>query len=122
MRSTRCCRYVLSRKRMDKPAAQLTTDYCSMPNPPLPRLAPRLPDSHKGNYGHALLVGGSRGMSGAIGLAGMAALRSGAGLVTVATAEACQSVVAGVEPTYMTTRPACGEKKRRTEARHPREA
>ena len=47
------------------------------PNPPLPRLAVRDPDSHKGDYGRALLVGGSRGMTGAIALAGMAALRGG---------------------------------------------
>jgi NAD(P)H-hydrate epimerase len=48
------------------------------------------------------LIGGSRGMAGAISLAGMATLRSGAGLVTIATADACQSVVAGFEPSYMT--------------------
>ena len=53
-------------------------------NTPLPQLAPRLADSHKGDYGRALLVGGSRGMSGAIALAGMATLRSGAGLVMLA--------------------------------------
>lgn len=48
-----------------------------------------------------LLVGGSRGMTGAMGLAGTAALRSGAGLVTVAVPECCQFVVAGYEPAYM---------------------
>ena len=51
---------------------------------PLPQLAPRSHDSHKGDYGRALLIGGSRGMSGAIALAGRATLRSGAGLVTLA--------------------------------------
>ena len=49
----------------------------------LPRLPPRAAESHKGDYGRALLIGGSRGMSGAIALAGMAALRAGAGLVTL---------------------------------------
>ena len=39
--------------------------------------------SHKGTYGHALIVAGSRGMAGASVLSGKAALRSGAGLVTV---------------------------------------
>src|SRR5262245_1163740 len=73
-----------------------------MPNPPLPKLAPRPPDSHKGTFGHALLIGGSRGMAGAISLAGMAALRSGAGLVTIATSEACLNTVASFEPSYMT--------------------
>ncbi len=42
-------------------------------------------NSHKGHYGHVLVVGGAPGMSGAVRLAGEAALRSGAGLVTVAT-------------------------------------
>jgi ADP-dependent NAD(P)H-hydrate dehydratase len=73
-----------------------------MANPPLPRLPPRPVDSHKGLFGHVLLVGGSRGMAGAISLAGMAALRSGAGLVTVATPEVCLNTVAGFEPSYMT--------------------
>jgi len=69
---------------------------------PLPRLAPRPADSHKGDYGRALLVGGSRGMSGAISLAGKAALRGGAGLVTLAMPSTVQVVVAAFEPSYMT--------------------
>jgi len=69
---------------------------------PLPKLPPRLADSHKGDYGRALLIGGSRGMSGAISLAGRAALRSGAGLVTLAVPHSVQEVVAGYEPSYMT--------------------
>jgi ADP-dependent NAD(P)H-hydrate dehydratase / NAD(P)H-hydrate epimerase len=47
-------------------------------------LAPRPLDSNKGMYGHALIVGGSLGKSGAAAMAGMAALRAGAGLSTVA--------------------------------------
>src|SRR5688500_4276538 len=69
---------------------------------PLPHLPPRRADSHKGDYGRALLVGGSRGMSGAIALAGRATLRSGAGLVTVAVPHVIQNVVATFEPSYMT--------------------
>jgi len=69
---------------------------------PLPRLAPRKPDSHKGDFGRALLIGGSQGMAGAIALAGMATLRSGAGLVKLATAAACQPTVAAFEPSAMT--------------------
>ncbi len=68
----------------------------------LPRLGPRRADSHKGDYGRALLVGGSRGMSGAIALAGKAALRSGAGLVTLAVPRCIQDVVATFEPSFMT--------------------
>lgn len=50
--------------------------------------------SHKGDYGHVLLIGGARGYSGAIALAGQAALRSGCGLVTVLTPDSIANVVA----------------------------
>lgn len=69
---------------------------------PLPRLAPRKPESNKGDYGHALVIGGSRGMSGAVTLAGRAVLRSGAGLVTLAVPASIQDVVAAGEACYMT--------------------
>lgn len=68
----------------------------------LPQLPPREPESHKGDFGRALLIGGSRGMTGAIALAGMAALRGGAGLVQLAVAETSLDVVASYEPSYMT--------------------
>ena len=71
-------------------------------DPPLPALLPRRPDSHKGDYGHALLVGGSTGMAGAIAMAGIACLRSGGGLVTLATASTCQATVAAFESSAMT--------------------
>jgi NAD(P)H-hydrate epimerase len=59
-------------------------------------------DSHKGTYGHALIVAGSMGKSGAAILAARGALRSGAGLVTVATpADALSTVAAGM-PEMMT--------------------
>jgi NAD(P)H-hydrate epimerase len=69
----------------------------------LPRLPPRKPDAHKGDFGTALIVGGSRGMAGAAGLAGMAALRGGAGLVRLAVADAILDTVAMFEPSYMTS-------------------
>ena len=68
----------------------------------LPRLPPRHSDSHKGDFGRALLIGGSQGMAGAIALAGMACLRSGAGLVKLAVPECILDCVAGFEPSYMT--------------------
>jgi hydroxyethylthiazole kinase-like uncharacterized protein yjeF len=74
---------------------------------PLPRLAPRAAESHKGDFGRALLIGGSQGMAGAIAMAGMAALRSGAGLVKLATPSACQPTVAGFEPGAMTVALPC---------------
>ncbi len=69
---------------------------------PLPQLAPRRTDSHKGDYGRVLVLGGSRGMAGAAALAGMAAIRGGAGLVTVATPASVQATVASFSPCYMT--------------------
>jgi NAD(P)H-hydrate epimerase len=68
----------------------------------LPRLPPRQPEAHKGDFGSVLVVGGSRGMAGAAALAGMAALRGGAGLVRLAVSEAILDTVAGIEPSYMT--------------------
>ena len=47
-------------------------------------LTPRDPESHKGTFGHVLLVAGSRGMAGAAALAARGAMRAGAGLVTIA--------------------------------------
>lgn len=68
----------------------------------LPRLPDRHPESHKGTFGTALLIGGARGMAGAISLAGMAALRAGAGLVRLAVPDVCLELVASFEPSYMT--------------------
>ena len=65
-------------------------------------LAPRPRDSNKGMYGHALIVGGSFGKSGAAAMAGMAALRAGAGLSTVATPTRVLSSVAAFAPELMT--------------------
>jgi ADP-dependent NAD(P)H-hydrate dehydratase len=77
--------------------------FCLPDQPwPLPRLAPRQADAHKGSFGTALIVGGSRGMTGAAALAGMAALRGGAGLVRVAVPDVCLDTVAGHDPAYMT--------------------
>jgi hydroxyethylthiazole kinase-like uncharacterized protein yjeF len=63
---------------------------------------PRKPEGHKGDYGHALIVAGSVGKTGAAVLASWAALRAGAGLVTVATAEPALPLVASHTPEVMT--------------------
>jgi NAD(P)H-hydrate epimerase len=65
-------------------------------------LAPRPRDSNKGMYGHALIVGGSFGKSGAAAMAGMAALRAGAGLSTVATPARVLTSVASFAAELMT--------------------
>lgn len=54
----------------------------------------RKKDTHKGSYGHLLVIAGSLGKTGAAALAGRAALRTGAGLVTVATAQSVLAIVA----------------------------
>ncbi|MBV4476312.1 NAD(P)H-hydrate dehydratase [Pseudomonas botevensis] len=51
----------------------------------LPRLAARPPTAHKGRFGHVLLIGGDHGFGGAILLSSESALRSGAGMVSLAT-------------------------------------
>ncbi len=48
---------------------------------------PRKRDSNKGDYGHVLVVGGAPGKTGAAAMSGLAALRAGAGLVSVACAD-----------------------------------
>ena len=64
-------------------------------------LPERRPDSHKGTYGHLLVIAGSRGKSGAAALAGLASLRSGVGLCTVATPDDALSDVLAHAPELM---------------------
>jgi NAD(P)H-hydrate epimerase len=67
---------------------------------PFVKARPR--DAHKGHFGHVLIAAGSRGRTGAAHLAAAAALRSGAGLVTVATPSSCLPIVASLGAEYMT--------------------
>lgn len=70
--------------------------------PGLARLGPRARDTSKRDYGRVLVVGGSTGMAGAPALAGLAALRSGAGLVEVIVPESVVAIAAGFDPCLMT--------------------
>jgi len=54
--------------------------------------ASRKPESHKGNFGHVLVIGGAPGKMGAAAMAGLSALRAGAGLVTVACSDPARLV------------------------------
>lgn len=63
---------------------------------------PRPPDAHKGTFGHLLVVAGSVGKTGAAALAGRGALRSGVGLVTIATPQSQQPIVAALGMEMMT--------------------
>ena len=65
-------------------------------------IEPRTADSHKGDFGRVTVVAGSVGKTGAAFLAGMGALRSGAGLVTIATPGSCLPIVASMSPELMT--------------------
>ncbi|MEM7391689.1 MAG: NAD(P)H-hydrate dehydratase [Verrucomicrobiota bacterium] len=67
-----------------------------------PLFAKRKADTHKGSYGHVLMMGGSKGYSGAIIMAARAALRGGAGLVTVLTPYSVLPLVAASYPEIMT--------------------
>ncbi len=59
----------------------------SEPHDFVPLLAPRQSETHKGDFGHVLLMGGAPGKAGAAAMSGLAALRMGAGLVTVACSD-----------------------------------
>lgn len=75
-------------------AAQKTNHYYITYNSVRPLLKPRKKFSHKGSYGHALLMAGSKGKSGAAIISAKAAMRSGCGLLTVSSnSETIQSLL-----------------------------
>ena len=98
-------------------AGQIVFDALSVPDPvhdaqmPVARLIqrselrdwlpPRRRTAHKGDHGHVLLIGGDHGMAGAILIAARAALRSGAGFVSVATRAAHVGALVAAQPEIM---------------------
>ena len=69
-----------------------------------PLFLPRPRGAHKGDFGHVLVIGGAHGKGGAAAMAGLSALRAGAGLVTVATDESERPAVTTLAPELMTQR------------------
>ncbi len=69
----------------------------------VPALSPRAETTHKGEAGRVAILAGSRGMSGAAVLCGLAALRGGAGLVRVYAPASIQPIIAMSEPSLLTT-------------------
>jgi hydroxyethylthiazole kinase-like uncharacterized protein yjeF len=63
---------------------------------------PRPDEAHKGDFGHVLVIGGALDTAGSAALAGIAALRTGAGLVTIACPRSVQPAIAGFAPELMT--------------------
>lgn len=59
-------------------------------------------DSHKGDYGHVVVIAGSMGKTGAAVLAGLSVLKAGAALVTIATPKSCLPIIASSSPEIMT--------------------
>lgn len=72
-----------------------------------PLLPARRRDAHKGDFGRVLVAAGSRGLAGAAVLAARAALKAGAGLVTVACPESERKLIACALPEAMTFGAAC---------------
>jgi hydroxyethylthiazole kinase-like uncharacterized protein yjeF len=64
-------------------------------------LGPRAKTAHKGDFGHVLVVGGGEGMPGAVRLAGEAALRAGAGSVSIATHPSHAAIIVASRPELM---------------------
>lgn len=87
------------------PPCQFTPCHCTPHNlvtPMQPLLPARSEAAHKGDFGKVLVIGGSESMPGAAALSGLAALRCGAGLVTIATSREAHPITAGFSPALMT--------------------
>ena len=80
---------------MDPAAVRLESSALGDWFPPRPR------DAHKGCFGHVLVIGGDHGMGGAVRLAGEAALRAGAGLVSIATRPQHTAAILAARPELM---------------------
>lgn len=94
-------------RQIGTPPSMLEKDpelWLNLIEPPMFRrlFEPRPRGANKGDFGHVLIVGGAPGKGGAAAMAGLAALRSGAGLVTVGVSAEERGTVTGLAPELMT--------------------
>lgn len=85
----------------DEAYSQVTADACLVKAIDYSLLVKRKPSSNKGSFGHVLIVGGNSGMPGAVILAAKAALRTGAGLVTIITVAENLTAICSAVPEAM---------------------
>ncbi len=100
----------------EPPNAQLVTERTLRETLEIDTSRSRAEDSHKGTYGHVLIIGGSRLMSGAGFMASRAALRIGSGLVTWALPKALLPDIVGHVPELMVAEASDGDTWRRDSA------
>lgn len=80
----------------------VSADFCRVDDALMRRaFPPRRRTAHKGDFGHVLVIGGGEGMPGAVRLCGEAALRAGAGRVSIATAPSHAAVLTATRPELM---------------------
>jgi NAD(P)H-hydrate epimerase len=82
--------------------AAVSPEYCRIDDALLRRVfSPRPRAAHKGDFGHVLVIGGGQGMPGAARMCGEAALRAGAGRVSIATSPTHAAYLAATRPELM---------------------
>jgi len=86
----------------DECRADVSTKFCRVDDVLMRSAFPLRPrTAHKGDFGHVLVIGGGEGMPGAVRLCGEAALRAGAGLVSIATAPSHAAILTATRPELM---------------------
>ncbi len=83
-------------------SCSLETNYFLIDNEEIRILKKRSPNTHKGIYGHMVVIGGSRGKTGAVAMAAKAGLRAGAGLVTIVCPEELNNILETLSLEVMT--------------------
>lgn len=92
---------VVEQDDLGMPAQELPDPDAVLCLPAMLRLGRRPRDAHKGRFGHVLAIGGDTGMAGAVALCAMAALRSGAGKVSLISRACHMPILTGLQPELM---------------------